>query len=91
MILFAAKSEKNVQGAIMLVILIKTYLHLFKVALVFSSKILLSRCVDYLIKGIKKLFPAAMLRYIITWEFLRTIKKCERHVSSVLKNSQVIL
>ena len=40
----------------MLVILTKNDLHLFKVAVIFFIKILLSRCVDYLVKGIKKTF-----------------------------------
>ena len=52
---FAAKSEKNFQDVIMLVILPSFDIHLLKVALIFLSKILLSRCVDCFIKGIKEL------------------------------------
>ena len=44
-----------------LVILVKIDLHLLKVALIFLSKILLSQCVDYFIKGIKKLVPGVLL------------------------------
>ena len=47
----------------MLVTLIKIYLHLFKVALIFLYKILLSRCVDYFMNGVKKLVPRALLSY----------------------------
>ena len=54
--LFTAKSEKIFQDAIALVILTKIDLHLLKVALILLSKILLP-CVDYFIKGIKKLVP----------------------------------
>ena len=52
---FAAKSEKIFQDAIILVILPSFDLHLLKVALIFLSKILLSRCFDCFIKGIKEL------------------------------------
>ena len=31
------------------------------------------------IKEIKKLHPRALLSYISTWEFLRTLEKCEKH------------
>ena len=55
-ILFAAKSEMFFQDAIILVILMKIDLHLLKVELIFLSIILLSRCVDYFIKGIKNMF-----------------------------------
>ena len=51
MILFAAKSENIFQNAIMLVILIK---YIFKKGTSFLSKILLSRCVGYFIKGKKR-------------------------------------
>ena len=30
-------------------------------------------------KGNKKLVPRALLSYISTWEFLRTLEKCEKH------------
>ena len=52
------------------------------------------------IKEITKLVPRVLLRYISTWEFLRTLEKCEKHsasarasplFSSVLKNSQVLI
>ena len=56
------------------------------------------------IKEITKLVPRALLGYISTWEFLRTLEKCEKHsasasaparasphFSSVLKNSQVFI
>ena len=33
-------------------------------------------------KGIKKLVPQALLSYISTWEFLRTLEKCEKHSPS---------
>ena len=65
-----------------LFILIKIDLHLLKVALIFLSKILLSRCVDYFIKGIKKIVPHALLSYISTksWKLLRTLEKCKQHL-----------
>ena len=47
---------------------------------------------------LKKLVPLALLSYIRTWEFLRTLEKCGEawaegfsHFSSVLKNSQVFV
>ena len=83
--LIAAKSEKLFQDAIMLVISIKIDLQLLKVVLIFLSKILLSRCVDYFVKGIKTLVFRAWLSYTSTWEFLLTLEKCERHFSRVLK------
>ena len=52
------------------------------------------------IKEITKLVPRVLLRYISTWEFLRTLEKCEKHLasarasphfSSVLRNSQVLI
>ena len=33
----------------------------------------------YIIKEIKKLHPRALLSNISTWEFLRTLEKCEKH------------
>ena len=53
-----------------------------------------------LLKEIKKLVPRALLSYISTWEFLKTVKGCEnhepkasasRHFSRVLKNSRVFI
>ena len=41
----------------------------------------------HFIKEIKKLFPRTLLSYISTWDFLRTLEKCEKHsphVSRVL-------
>ena len=33
------------------------------------------------IKEIKKLVPRTLLRYILsTWDFLRTLEKCEKHL-----------
>ena len=53
------------------------------------------------IKEITKLVPRVLLRYISTWEFLRTLEKCEKHSASAparasphfssLKNSQVFI
>ena len=34
------------------------------------------------IKEITKLVPRVLLRYISTWEFLRTLEKCEKHLAS---------
>ena len=62
----------------MLVILKKIDFRLLKVALIFSFKILLSRGVDSFIKGIKRLVPLALFSCISTWEFLRTLEKCEK-------------
>ena len=54
----------------------------------------------YFIKEIKKLVPRALLSYISTREFLRTLEKCEKHspsarasphFSRVLKNSRVLI
>ena len=56
----------------MLVILIKIYLHLLKVALIFLSKILLPQCFNEFIKEIKKLVHRALLSYMSTWEFSPT-------------------
>ena len=49
-----------------------------------------------LLKEIKKLVPRALLSSISTWEFLKTLKGCEkasasRHFSRVLKNSRVLI
>ena len=52
------------------------------------------------LKEIKKLVPRALLSYISTWEFLRTLEKYEKHspsarasphFSPVLGNSRVLL
>ena len=67
MILFPAKTEIVFQEAIILVILIKIDLHLLKVELIFWPEILLSPCVDSIIKGIKKLLPRALLSCISPW------------------------
>ena len=53
----------------MLVILIKKQSSFIKVALIVLSQISLPRCVDYLIKGIKKLFPPELLSFVNTSEF----------------------
>ena len=54
----------------------------------------------HFIKEIKKLVPRALLSYISTWEFLRTLEKCvwhlpsdraSPHISRVLKNSRVVI
>jgi len=63
----------------MLVTLIKIYLHLFKVALIFLCKILLSQCVDYFMNGVKKLVPRALLSYTSSY------------FSRVFNNSRVLV
>ena len=54
----------------------------------------------YFIKEIEKLVSRALLSYISTWEFLRTLEKCEKHPPSTLasprfsrdlKSSRVLL
>ena len=49
---------------------------------------------------VKKLVPRALLSYISTWKFLRTLEKCKKHspsarasphLSRVLKNSRVLI
>ena len=43
-------------------------------------------------KEIKKLALCALLSYISTWKFLRTLEKCfSMHFSRVLKNSRVLI
>ena len=57
------------------IIVIRTMdLHLLKVALIFWSKMLLLRRVDYFTKEIKKVVPCTLLSYVSTWEFLRTLE-----------------
>ena len=55
------------------IIVIRTRdLHLLKVALIFLSKLLLLRRVDYFIKEIKKVVPRALLSYVSTGIFKNT-------------------
>lgn len=79
---FAAKSEKNFQDVIMLVILPSFDLHLLKVALIFLSKILLSRCVDCFIKGIKEL--ACSLCIVELSEHSRSARSSSLVLSKIL-------
>ena len=64
-----------------------------------SDEFLSLRSRFYFIKEIKNWF-LALLSYICTWEFLRTLEKCEKHspsarasphFSRVLKNSRVLI
>ena len=82
----------------MLAILIKIDLHLLKVELIFFSKILLSRCVDYFVKGLKTCSSCIVELYWPLGIFnntreirvlrLRLVFLCfSKHLSRVLKNS----
>ena len=72
MILFPAKTEIVFQEAIILVILIKIDLHLLKVELIFLPEILLSPCVDSIIKGIKKLVLLRLMQLLRLFRALQT-------------------
>ena len=58
--------------------------------LIVSEQVRVSVFAFLFYKGNEKPVPRALLSYISTWEFLRTLEKCEKHephFSRVLKNS----
>lgn len=103
-ILCTAKSKKNFQDAIMLVILPKIDLHLLKAALIFCLRYRYCHVLIILQKEFKNLFPIinALFSYKSTLKIFRTLEKCEKnstmtgastllykHFSHVLKNLHV--
>ena len=82
----------------MLITLIKIDLYLLKVALIFWSKILLSRCVDYFIKGIKKACSPCIVelhKHLGIFKNIREVREAlaygfcfRKHFSRVVKTQQ---
>lgn len=88
-LLFDAKSDKIFQGPIVCNFNKNWSSRILKVALIFLSKIFLSRGVDDFIKGIKK-GSSALLNCISTREFLKTRENClEKHEPKA--NSRVLI
>lgn len=78
-ILCTAKSEKNFQDAIMLVILPKIDLHLLKAALIFCLRYRYCHVLIILQKEFKNLFPIMHCSVIkALWKFLEHLRSVKR-------------